>query len=601
MKTYAIDTETYYDKNVSVKDLGAEAYTRHPDYYCGMVSIVGPDVRFVGKPQDAPWKQLRGATWVAHNVQFDRWVLNRLWDQGVIPDDVRPSKWRDTTAIPAYLQVSRDLGNAAKVLLGKTPDKTVRTQMSGKHFDQLTPERYQILCDYALTDSELCYELYTKFHNKLPQDEWDLAELTVEQGDYGVQINTRLLEDYLATVQTHQIQLLDQIPWRADKPALSQAALRTQLCSDGAGNLPKTTSADDPAWAEWSQKNADRFPYMEAFVQLRRLNKHLSTLQTIQNRLDTGGVLHFSMKYCGARVTGRWAGDAGINMQNLTKGELFGASVRDLFVPRDGHKFIIADLSNIEPRCAAAIAGDTEFLELVGNGMDIYEAYARKALGYKDPRPLKEVDNDLRQRSKIAVLGLGYGMSHVRFRDYAGMFGMDLTEAESRKIVSDYRSANTKLVSMWNKLDHGFKNSVEDKLKKSLQKSAGEGSLVVTLPTKRKLRYFDVAKQTVNGKTGMNACVQRGKNIREWFWGSKLFENVVQATARDVFAAAMLRIDRGGIRTAWHVHDELICEVPEDQAKDALEFVTEEMSKRHPALPDMPLGVDAHIASVYDK
>jgi hypothetical protein len=300
MKTYAIDTETYYDKNVSVKELGAEAYTRHPGYYCGMVSIVGPDVRFVGKPQDAPWNKLRGATWVAHNVQFDRWVLNRLWDQGVIPDDVRPSKWRDTTAIPAYLQVSRDLGNAAKVLLGKTPDKTVRTQMSGKHFDQLTPERYQILCDYALTDSELCYELYTKFHSKLPQDEWDLADLTVEQGDYGVQINTRLLEDYLATVQTHQIQLLDQIPWRADKPALSQAALRTQLCADGAGNLPKTTSADDPVWSQWSQQNADRFPYMEAFVQLRRLNKHLSTLQTIQNRLDTGGVLHFSMKYCGA-------------------------------------------------------------------------------------------------------------------------------------------------------------------------------------------------------------------------------------------------------------------------------------------------------------
>lgn len=589
MKTYAIDTETYYDKNVSTKNLGAEAYTRHPDYYCGMVSIVGPDVRFVGKPQDAPWTKLRGATWVAHNVQFDRWVLNRLWDQGVIPDDVRPSKWRDTTAIPAYLQVSRDLGNAAKVLLGKAPDKSVRTQMSGKHFDQLTPERYQILCDYALTDAALCYELYTKFHSKLPQEEWDLAELTVEQGDYGVQINTRLLEDYLATVQTHQIQLLDQIPWRADKPALSQAALRTQLCADGAGNLPKTTSADDPVWSQWSQQNADRFPYMEAFVQLRRLNKHLSTLQTIQNRLDTGGVLHFSMKYCGARVTGRWAGDAGINMQNLTKGELFGASVRDLFVPRDGHKFIIADMSQIEMRVAAAIAGDSKFLGMLEQGIDCYEAHARTAMGYKDPRPLKEVDPDLRQIAKARCLSLQFGTGPDRFREFAKNFGLDMSEAEAKKQVKSYRLANKGLVSVWNELENTFDGSI------------GDPSCDVTLPTKRKLRYFDVAKQTVNGKTGLNACVQRGKNIREWFWGSKLFENVVQATARDVFAAAMLRIDRGGIRTAWHVHDELICEVPEDQAKDALEFVTEEMSRRHPALPDMPLGVDAHIASVYDK
>jgi DNA polymerase len=100
---------------------------------------------------------------------------------------------------------------------------------------------------------------------------------------------------------------------------------------------------------------------------------------------------------------------------------------------------------------------------------------------------------------------------------------------------------------------------------------------------------------------GYDAVVQRGRNLREWYWGSKLTENIIQATARDVFAAAMLRIDKGGIRTSWHVHDELICEVPEDQAKDALEFVTEEMSRRHPALPKMPIGVDAHIAEVYDK
>jgi hypothetical protein len=323
-RVYAVDTETYYDKVVSVKEYGAEAYTRHPQYYCGMVSIVGPDVRFVGKPQDAPWHKIQGATWVAHNAQFDRWVINRMRDTGEMPD-VWPRKWVDSTAIPAYMQVSRDLANASKVLLGKTPDKAVRTAMSGKHFDKLSPERWQTLCDYALADSDLCYELYTRYHHKLPQDEWDLSELTIEQGDFGVQINRPLLDEYVAKVQLTQMELLDKIPWRGDKPAMSQAALRTQLSSDGVLDCPKTTSAADPEWAEWSQRRGSEFPYLDAFVQLRRLSKHLSTLLTIQNRIDTGGVLHFSMKYCGSRVTGRWAGDAGINMQNLTKGELFGA------------------------------------------------------------------------------------------------------------------------------------------------------------------------------------------------------------------------------------------------------------------------------------
>jgi DNA polymerase I-like protein with 3'-5' exonuclease and polymerase domains len=401
MKTFAIDTETYYDDDCSVTKLGAEAYTRHPRYYCGMVSVVGPGVRFVGKPQDVPWSKIQGATWVAHNAQFDRWVINRMRESGEIPADAIPLKWLDTTAIPAYLQVGRSLDVAAKVLLGRTPDKTVRAKMKGKHFKDLNKTDWEILCQYALTDSDLCLELYNKFHKQIPSEEWELAALTIDQGDRGVQIDRQLLETFIGEVQCHQKLALDEVPWRADKPATSVAALRTQLATDGVLGMPKSTDANDPEWIAFVER-VDK-PYVKAFTDLRRISKHLATLQTIENRIDADGILHFSMKYCGSRLTGRWAGDSGLNMQNLTKGELFGASVRDLFTPRRGHKFVIADMSNIEPRCAAAIAGDTEFLELVGKGMDIYEAYARKALGYNDPRPLKEVDNDLRQRSKIAV------------------------------------------------------------------------------------------------------------------------------------------------------------------------------------------------------
>lgn len=590
-KVYAIDTETYYDKTVSVKTYGAEAYTRHPDYYCGMVSIVGPDVRYVGKPADAPWHKLAGAVWVAHNVQFDRWVINRMRQTGEVPD-VWPSRWVDTTAIPAYLQVSRDLASAAKVLLGQAADKTVRTQMSGKHFKDLPEVKWKLLCDYALKDAELCYQLYQRYHNQLPQHEWDLSELTVDQADYGVQVNRTLLEDYLANVQLQELQLLDLIPWRGDMPALSQAALRRTLLNDGAVDCPKTTRADDQEWFEWSQKNAEKYPYVEAFVQLRRLKKHLSTLQNIQNRLDTDGVLHYSLKYCGSRLTGRWAGDAGINMQNLTKGEHFGTNIRHLFTPRNGHKFIVADLSQIEPRCLAALAGDTEFLGNVAKGMDCYEAHARSSKGYTDPRPLKDIDPDLRQICKGEVLGMGYGIGPVAYQAFAKNLGLNYTEEESKKAVSNYRKQNPKIVGLWNLLDGGLRQAFK-----------ADRILTIPLVSGRKLNYWDVGERTLPKKTRKcwSATVERGKGKIEFLWGSKLVENLVQATARDVFADAMLRIDKGGIKTLWHVHDELICEVPEDQAQDALEFVTEQMSQRYHGLPDMPLGVDAHIANYYDK
>ena len=598
MKAYAIDFETYYDKEVSVKTLGAEAYTRHPGYYAGMVSIVGEDLKFVGKPQDAPWSKIRGSIWAAHNAQFDRWVANRLRDQGVIPFDVCPSKWVDTTAIPAYLQVGRDLGTAAKILLGKEVDKAVRTQMSGKHFDALSTERWQILCDYALKDSELCYELYMKYKDALPAHEWELAKLTIDQADYGVQINRGLLDEYVTNVQAREVEYLMDIPWRGDSAALSMAAFNRQLARDGILDTPTTTVANDPEWVEWCSKYADRHAYIKSFVQLRRLKKHLATLQTIQNRIDSDGVLHFSMKYCGSRLTGRWSGDAGINMQNLPKDELFGAKIRNLVVARPGHKFIIADLSQIEPRCLAAACGDYKFLDLVESGMDVYEAHARATMDYTDPRPLKEVDNALRQVAKARVLGLGYGCGAARFKDFAALFGMEYTDDEAQEQVTSYRETNHRIVDLWNMLGEGFVKSSKD--------IKNDRTLNIAMPTGRTLHYYNIAQRTKTydegkSKTGLSAYTERGKPWYEFFWGSKLCENYIQAMARDVFADAMLRIDRGGIRTAWHVHDELICEVPEDQAVEAKEFVEQEMSRRHPALPKMPIAVDAHIADYYDK
>ena len=590
-RTYAIDFETYYDSKVSVKDLGAEAYTRHPDYYAGMVSIVGEDVRFVGKPKDAPWHKLAGGVWIAHNVQFDRWVTRRLQEDGTIPQ-VYPSRWVDTTAIPAYLQVSRDLANASRVLLGKTVDKAVRTKMSGRHFEELPADRWQILCDYALKDSDLCYELYKTHAHKLPDHEWKLSELTVDQADFGVQINEPLLATYLSTVRETERSLLSQIPWRGDYAALSQSAFRQQLASDGIVDVPKSTQASSPEWVEWSNRRSNDFAYINAFVQLRRLKKHLATLQNISNRVDSDGVLHFSMKYCGSRVTGRWAGDAGINMQNLPKDELFGAKIRNLFVARPGHKFIIADLSQIEPRCLAEVCDDRAFLDLVNKGMDVYEAHARSSMGYSDERPLKTVDPAMRQIAKARVLGLGYGCGAERFRDFAALFGMDYTEEEAVNQVRAYRSTNPRITDLWHTLNSRLRRS---KL----------GDLSIPLPTGRNLMYYDIREEEVKIKgeyrTALRAITERGRNSREMFWGSKLVENMIQAIARDVFADAMLRIDAGGIRTCWHVHDELICEVPSDQANDAKEFIEQEMSRRNPALPAMPIAVDAHIADYYDK
>jgi DNA polymerase I-like protein with 3'-5' exonuclease and polymerase domains len=52
-------------------------------------------------------------------------------------------------------------------------------------------------------------------------------------------------------------------------------------------------------------------------------------------------------------------------------------------VPGPGHRFVIVDLSQIEPRCLALAAGDRAWLDLVRAGANPYEAHAMTAHGWK--------------------------------------------------------------------------------------------------------------------------------------------------------------------------------------------------------------------------
>jgi len=588
---YSVDFETFYSKQISVTTLGTKRYLEHPETDIYMVSMWGPGVEYAGSLEDAPWEKIQGHLWVAHNARFDMNVFRQAQEKGQVPKDITPSKWRDTTAISAYLQCKRTLEASAEVLLKEKADKRVRTMLCGKKWENLKDAAKERVTKYALEDARLCYLLYERFAHELPEWEWRLAELTIEQAERGVGMNMSLLEEGLAAITAHLETALDGLPWRYDRPIFSRAAIMDQCDLEGIPR-PESTAEDNPAYQEWAAKHPVGF--VKSIQEARTVNKTKKLLEGIKARTKDG-VLDFDLKYHGATCTGRWAGAGGVNMQNLPKGTNYDVDVRKLLVPRPGNVFVVADLSQIEPRCLAWCIDDDDFLDYVRGGGDVYEAHARTTMGYDDPRPLKEVDSAMRQLAKARVLGLGYQLGAVRFREYAAGFGFDLSSEEAAEVVDDFRSMSPKLTAFWAKLGEAFTNA-----------SRSDHYLKLDLPSGRSMEYWDVRNETRDDPEGKSysaifATTERGSDTRRIFHGGKLVENVVQATARDAFGEGILNIESAGHKIIWHVHDEVIVECPEAQGDEVLKDVIRCLTQDIPWAKGLPLAADGFTCKHYTK
>jgi DNA polymerase len=84
-------------------------------------------------------------------------------------------------------------------------------------------------------------------------------------------------------------------------------------------------------------------------------------------------------------------------------------------------------------------------------------------------------------------------------------------------------------------------------------------------------------------------------------WHGLLAENSAQSLARDIFSDMMLKVEAAGIPIILHVHDEIVCEVPEDEAESALAKIIEIMSTPPAWIPDIPVSAEGEILDFYSK
>jgi DNA polymerase I-like protein with 3'-5' exonuclease and polymerase domains len=635
MITFAYDFETRYDDELSVKTLGARAYFGKlslEDIY--LVTVCGDNgFEYAGHPKDLDWSFLAGQRALNHNAGFDQEGVLRLRELGVqIPE---PAELHDTADLAAYCGIPRSLKGAAFALFKVQVDKNIRDKdMKGKGWSDMSPDLREAVSKYALEDARLTLKIWQTLADRWPDAERLVSRLSREWASEGIAADVPMMEAAIASLKQTIWEASRKIPWVIDGDAapLSPKALGL-ACREAGIPAPKSLAMDSEDCDQWLDQYGEQYPWVLAMRDWRRANAILKKLEAMMVR-TIGGRLRYEIKYWGAGTTGRWSGAGGVNIQNLSGKELYGVNMRDMLIPAPGHVLIAADLAQIEPRVASYLAGEKEALAQMASGVSPYIVYARQAMGLGPDEVWPK--NDARYKlAKVSVLGAAYCAGHHRFIDVMRAYGMDdllnegpqledtperyrnYVEAVAKKewmealknadelekkrlmrsweIIQTFRLGRPKLVSLWKKLGELAKKSAE----------RGE-DMELTLPSGRTLVYKKCRFRRLTVKEGgghdvVADIVRHGMPQTTRVHQGILVENLCQATARDAFRDCLLAVQAAGLKVIFHVHDELIVEVPEDQAEQAKQQILSIMARSPHWAPALPVEAEATVADRYSK
>ena len=647
-----IDIETYSPE--ALADCGVYRYAEHPDfrillfaYACDDAPVKVLDLTS-GKTLPAQIISMLTDTdvvKVAHNATFERVCIGRMLGQ-----ELDPSQWECTMAQCARCGLPLSLGDAAKALNlevqkmteGKKLIKQFCTYhdapagIFGNHGGPMAPaddpNGWWTFKEYCRKDVEVEREIDKALSWLEPTPtEKDLYALDQTINDRGVQIDRGLVDHAVRMDTIYKARLnteAQRITGLANPNSANQLKAwiynRTgmQLDTLRKDQLPDIKKATD---------DADVHRVIDIRAEMNKTStKKYETMQTTVCKDDR---IRGLLQYHGTR-TGRWAGRL-VQMQNLPQNHIndidlargilkdgdldflelcygnvpdtLSQLIRTAFVAPKGKTFVVCDFSAIEARVLAWLSGEDWVLDVFRGHGKIYEATAAQMYGCKvedisktDPR---------RQKGKIAVLALGYGGGTGALAAMGGE-RMGLSMDDMNALVQDWRKANPNIAKTWGNIELAAQRCVTSGLD---QKAYGlvfhrrpeDGTMTITLPSGRLLCYRNMTTST--NRFGGSSLKYQGVNstTNAWGWietyGGKLTENIVQAIARDCLAHTLLVMEALGFRTVFHVHDEIICEVPKEQAEESLRLIKEAFAASADWAEGLPLKGAGYITDYYLK
>lgn len=626
MRTLHIDLETY--SGVSLQKAGLYKYVQSPDFQIllfaysfdggpvGIIDCAGGERIPADIAAALCDPEVRK---VAHNAAFEIYCLNRFFSSPVC-------QWHCTMEHSLYCGFPASLDAAGRAM-GLPEDR--RKMGVGRHLIRYfctpctpaakngwrvrnlprhDPARWQLFREYCRQDVAAEMEIYRRLERyPLPEQErqnWILDQCI---NTAGVAVDTELVAGALElygeasselSAKAKQLTGLDNPNSVAQLKKWVQEHSGTELES-----LDKATVAEMLA-----DKDGE-----ELVKEVLRIRKELGKTsvkkyEAMRECVCADGRIRGLLQFYGASRTGRFAGRL-VQVQNLPRNyienldlaralvkrrqlgavkavygdvpDLLSQLVRTAFIPGKGNRFIVADFSAIEARVLAWLAGEEWRLDVFRTHGKIYEASASAMFGV----PIEKIrkgnpEYALRGKGKVAELALGY-QGGARALVSMGALSMGLSEEELPDIVSRWRKSNQRIQDFWYTVENNAVDTVRHGTVHTMPKGISfyrdREYLFIRLPSGRDLFYC--RPELVTNAYGRSAVGFYGtsQTTRKWglteTYGGKLTENIVQAVARDLLCSALTNLYRAGYAIRFHIHDEVILEVPEDSTMDLEEAV----------------------------
>lgn len=555
--------------------------------------------------------------------------------QDSVSDYLDPESWRCSMVASAYLGLPLTLAGVGAVLKleqQKMTEGKALIRYFCVPYDTIhgvskfrspvdAPDKWKIFKAYNKRDVETEMEIEAKISKfPVPQSIWEEYILDQKINDRGIQVDMPFVQN--------AIQIGDTV-----KKAL------TEKLSDITGLENPNSVQQMKNWLSESGLEMQSLGKKEVQEQLLTAPAHIREVLQLRQQTSKSSVKKYTamqnavchdhrargmFQFYGANRTGREAGRI-IQLQNLPQNHLpdleeardlvlsgdidaldmlyedvpdtLSQLIRTAFIPKKGYQFIVADFSAIEARVIAWLAGETWRMEAFARGEDIYCASASRIFGV--PVVKHGENGHLRQKGKVAELACGYGGSVGAMK---AMGGSNMSDAELKQIVTDWREASPHIVQLWWDVEAAAMKAVRQKTSAETHGiifSYESGFLFVQLPGGRRLAY-------VKPRIGENRF--GGESITYWGVGTskrwerletysgKLVENIVQGIARDLLFYSMKTLSDCFI--VGHIHDEIIIECTKDTS---LSDICEQMTVTPEWADGLLLRADGYECNFYKK